>query len=115
MKDFISCKPRFVLRNLIVAPCDRVIPSRSIEGTYRIRLQGYESITNHMYNPADEDGTWRRNVGKKVPNDRAQQPIRPGSKTITRGIPQLTAVFLKAIYLFLITLCSSFIVLLMHV
>jgi len=74
MKDCITCKHRFVLRNRVVAPSDRVIPSRSVEGTYRIHLQGYESITNCMYNPADEDGTWRRNVGREVPYDRAQQP-----------------------------------------
>jgi hypothetical protein len=114
MKDFISCKPIFVLRNRVVAPCDRVIPSRNVEGTCCIHLQDYESIRNYMYNPVDESGTCRRNVGKEVPNDRAQQPSRPGSTTITRWIPQLTGIFLIATYLFLITLCSSFIVLLVR-
>jgi hypothetical protein len=65
MKDFIICKPLFVLRKRVVAPCGPVIPSRSVEGMYRIHLQSFESITN--YNPADEGCTCRRNVGKELP------------------------------------------------
>lgn len=85
-EGFYWLQTPFQLRNRFVAQCDWVIPSRSVEGTYRMLLQGYESMTNCMYNPADEDSTWRRNVGKEVPNGRVQQPSRPGSTTIIRVI-----------------------------
>ena len=104
MKDFIICKPLFVRRKRVVVPCVPVIPSRRVEGTYRIYLQSFESITN--YNPADEGCTCRRNVTKDSPNDRAQQHRRPGFSTITPRIPQLTVFFLITTHLFLITLLS---------
>ena len=66
--------------------CGPVIPSRRLEGTYRIHLQSYESITN--YNHGDEGCTCRRNVRKELPNDRAQQHRRPSFSTVTPHTPQ---------------------------
>jgi hypothetical protein len=46
-KIFIGCKPVFVLTNQVfwvIVLCDWVMTSRCFEGTYRLHLQGYESV-----------------------------------------------------------------------
>jgi hypothetical protein len=47
LKDFISCKPVFVLRKhvfWVVTPYGWVTASRHSEGTYYLQFQGYESV-----------------------------------------------------------------------
>ena len=56
-------------------PCGRVISSRRLEETCRLRSQGYEPIDG-LINLNKKGSTFLQNVGKHLPNHTAQQSGR---------------------------------------